>query len=63
MMDAFLFESVINVNIIENGNVIIHSTDTNSIDESVSGGFDNEEIHHKKVIFKIRILAITKDIV
>lgn len=63
MIDAFPFESVISINIIENDNVIINSTNTRSIGNSVIGGFGNDGISNKKVIFKIRIQAITKDII
>jgi len=63
MIDAFPFESVININIIENDNVIINSTNARSIGSSVSGGFGNDGISNKKVIFKVRIQAITKDII
>lgn len=63
MLDAFPFESVNNVNIIENDIAIINSTNANSIGKSVSGGFGNEGVSNNKVIFKVRIQAITKDIV
>lgn len=60
LIDAFPLESINNVNIIENDIVIVNSTDKSSIGKSVSGGFGNEGIQNKKVIFKIRIQAITK---
>jgi len=63
LIDAFPLESINNVNIIENDIVIVNSTDKNSIGKSVSGGFGNEGIQNKKVIFKVRIQAITKDVV
>lgn len=63
MIDAFPLESINSVNIIENDIVIVNSTNKASIGKSVSGGFGNEGIQNKKVIFKVRIQAITKDVI
>lgn len=63
MFDAFQFENITNINIIENDNVIVNSTNKNSIGQSVKGGFGNEGIQNSKVVYKIRIQAITNDIV
>lgn len=63
MINAFPLDSVININIIENDNVIINSTNVNLTGKSVSGGFGNEGISNKKTIFKVRFQAITKDVI
>ncbi len=63
LIDAFPLDSVTKLNIIENDNVIINSTTSSSIGQSVSGGFGNEGIQNKKTIYKVRIQAITKDVI
>ncbi|MDC6267365.1 hypothetical protein [Lysinibacillus fusiformis] len=63
LIDAFPLDSVTKLNIIENDNVIINSSTSSSIDQSVSGGFGNEGIQNKKTIYKVRIQAITKDVI
>ncbi|MEQ6355263.1 hypothetical protein ABNX05_11595 [Lysinibacillus sp. M3] len=63
MIDAFPLDSVTKINIIENDNVIINSSNKDSIGKSVRGGFGNGGIDNKKVIYKVRIQAITKDII
>ena len=63
LIDAFPLESINSVNIIENDIVIVNSTNKASIGKSVSGGFGNEGIQNRKVIFKVRIQAITKDVI
>ena len=60
MIDAFPFESVTKINIIENENVIINYIVTNSIGQLVSGGFGNEGIQNKKVLFIVRITSYYK---
>jgi len=63
LIDAFPLDSVTKLNIIENDNVIINSSSTSSIGQSVSGGFGNEGIQNKKIIYKVRLQAITKDVI
>ncbi|QIC46299.1 hypothetical protein GAG94_03640 [Lysinibacillus sphaericus] len=63
LIDVFPLDSVTKLNIIENDNVIINSSSTSSIGQSVSGGFGNEGIQNKKTIYKVRIQAITKDVI
>ena len=63
LIDAFPLEGINSVNIIENDIVIVNSTNKASIGKSVSGGFGNEGIQNRKVIFKVRIQAITKDVI
>lgn len=63
MIGTYPLESVTKINIIENDVVIINSTDKISIGQSVSGGFGYEGIQNKKVIYKVRIQAITKDVI
>lgn len=63
LIDAFPLDSVTKLNIIENDNVIINSSSPSSIGQSVSGGFGNEGIQNKKIIYKVRIQAITKDVI
>lgn len=63
LIDAFPLDSVTKLNIIENDNIIINSSSTSSIGQSVSGGLGNEGIQNKKTIYKVRIQAITKDVI
>lgn len=63
LIDAFPIDSITKLNIIENDNVIINSSTSSSIGQSVSGGFGNEGIQNKKTIYKVRIQAITKDVI
>lgn len=62
-IDAFPFKDIRKINIIENDNIILKSTDKNLIGKSVRGGFGNDGVQKKNIVHKVRIQVITDDVI